>query len=39
MAQKASASWMLADMFSNEESAIVWFDSVIWPNGRHYNYI
>ena len=26
----------LADMFPNEESAIVWFESVIWPNGRHY---
>lgn len=22
----------LADMFPNEESAIVWFESVIWPN-------
>ena len=24
----------LADTFPNEESAIVWFDSVIWPNSR-----
>ena len=29
----------LADMFLNEESAIVWFESVIWPNGRNYTYI
>ena len=29
----------LADMLPNEESAIVWFESVIWPNGRHYTYI
>lgn len=28
----------LADMFPNEESAIVWFESMIWPNGRHYTY-
>ena len=25
----------LAAMFPNEESAIAWFESVIWPNGRH----
>ena len=29
----------LADMCPNEESAIVWFESMIWPNGRHYTYI
>ena len=29
----------LADMFPNEESAIVWFESMIWPNGRHYTYL
>ena len=29
----------LADMFPNEESAIVWFESVIWPNSRHYTYL
>ena len=29
----------LADMFPKEESAIVWFESVIWPNGRRYTYI
>ena len=29
----------LADTFPNEESAIVWFESVIWPNSRHYTYI
>ena len=29
----------LDDMFPNEESAIVWFESVIWLNGRHYTYI
>ena len=29
----------LADMFPNEESAIVWFESMIWPNGRNYTYI
>ena len=26
----------LDDTFPNEESAIVWFESVIWPNGRYY---
>ncbi len=25
----------LADMFPNEEAATKWFESVIWPNGRH----
>ena len=29
----------LADRFPNEESAIVWFESMIWPNGRHYTYL
>ena len=29
----------LADMLPNEESAIVWLESMIWPNGRHYTYI
>ena len=29
----------LANMFPNEQSAIVWFDSVIWPNSGHYTYI
>lgn len=25
----------LADMFPDEASATVWFEAVIWPNGRH----
>ena len=29
----------LADMFPNEESEIVWLESMIWPNSHHYTYI
>ena len=25
----------LMDMFSTEEVATEWFESIIWPNGRH----
>lgn len=25
----------LADMFPTEESAVKWFESVVWPDGRH----
>ena len=25
----------LFDMFPDEQSAVKWFESVIWPNGRH----
>ena len=25
----------LMDMFPTEEAATKWFESVIWPNGRH----
>ena len=39
MAQKGTSIMELADMFPNEESAIVWFESVIWPSGCHYTYI